>query len=59
MTIMLGEPVLPAIIFPIALVFILITLTLLLDAALKNVRIGPSTYGRRTDGHLVYDGASL
>ena len=59
MTIMLVEPVLPAIIFPIALVFILITLTLLLDAALKNVRIGPSTYGRRTDGHLVYDGASL
>ena len=59
MPIMLGELFLPAIIFPIALVFILITLTLLLDAALKNVRIGPSTYGRRTDGHLVYDGASL
>ena len=54
MPIMLGELFLPAIIFPIAPVFILITLTLLLDAALKNVRIGPST-----DGHLVYDGASL
>ncbi len=59
MPIMLGELFLPAIIFPIGLVFALITLTLLPNAALKNVRVGPSTYGRRTDVHLVYDGASL
>ena len=50
MTIMLGEPFLPAIIFPIGLVFVPVTLTLLLNAALKNVRVGPQPTATKLTG---------